>query len=172
MVSYSKRCEGRDDTVNSGTCFLIGHRDVDIEVYSLLMAEVERHITEYGVTNFYVGHYGGFDRLAAQAVKDAKERHPEIRLTLVLPYHPAIRPINTPKGFDGTFYPWEDEKIPKRLAIIKTNQRMVDTCDYLITYAYHFLGGTGQIVEYARKGEKKGLIHIENLAEKMRENTI
>ena len=120
----------------------------------------------------YVGHYGGFDGLAAQAVKEARERHPEIRLTLVLPYHPAIRPINTPKGFDGTFYPWEEERIPKRLAIIKTNQRMVDTCDYLITYAYHFLGGTGQTVEYARKREKRGLIHVENLAEKFRETAL
>ena len=154
------------------SCYFIGHREAGKDVFPLLVEAVEKHITEYGVTDFYVGHYGGFDRLAAQAVEEAKERHPVIRLTLVLPYHPAIRPISPPKGFDGTFYPWEDEKIPKRLAIIKTNQRMVDTCDYLITYAYHFLGGTGQIVEYAKKREKRGLIHIENLAEKLRENAI
>ena len=160
------------DGVKVKSCFFIGHHDAKAEIYPLLRAEVERHITEHGVTDFYVGHYGGFDGLAAQAVKEARERHPEIRLTLVLPYHPAIRPISTPKGFDGTFYPWEDEKIPKRLAIIKTNQRMVDTCDYLITYAYHFLGGTGQIVEYARKREKRGLLHVENLAEKLRENAL
>lgn len=133
-------------------------------MFPVLAEAVEQHIAKYGVTDFYVGHYGGFDGLAAQAVKEARERHPEIRLTLVLPYHPAIRPIKTPKGFDGTFYPWEDESIPKRLAIIKTNQRMVDTCDYLITYAYHFLGGTGQIVEYARKRESKGLVRITNLS--------
>lgn len=133
-----------------------------------LAEAVERHITECGVTDFYVGHYGGFDELATRAVKEAKVRHPEIRLTLVLPYHPAIRPISTPEGFDGTFYPWEEERIPRRLAIIKTNQRMVDTCDYLITYAYHFLGGTGQIVTYARKREKRGLLHIENIAAKLR----
>ena len=154
------------------SCFFIGHHDAKAEIYPLLRAEMERHITEYGVADFYVGHYGGFDGLAAQVVKEARERHPEIRLTLVLPYHPAIRPINTPKGFDGTFYPWEEERVPKRLAIIKTNQRMVDTCDYLITYAYHSLGGTGQIVEYARKREKRGLIHVENLAEKLRENAL
>ena len=154
------------------SCFFIGHREAGKDVIPLLAEAVEKHITEYSVTDFYVGHYGGFDRLAEQAVEEAKERHPEIRLTLVLPYHPAIRPINVPKGFDGSFYPWEDEKIPKRLAIIKTNQRMVDTCDYLITYAYHFLGGTGQIVEYARKREKRGQIHVENLAEKIRENAI
>ena len=146
------------------SCFFIGHRETGGDVVPALTEAVERHITDYGVTDFYVGHYGGFDGLAAQAVKEARERHPEIRLTLVLPYHPAIRPIKTPKGFDGTFYPWEDESIPKRLAIIKTNQRMVDTCDYLITYAYHFLGGTGQIVEYARKRESKGLVRITNLS--------
>ena len=154
------------------SCFFIGHREAGGDVFPALSEAVEHHITEHGVTDFYVGHYGSFDGLAAQAVKEARERHPEIRLTLVLPYHPAIRPINTPKGFDGTFYPWEEELIPKRLAIIKTNQRMVDTCDYLITYAYHFLGGTGHTVEYARKRAKRGLIHVENLAEKFRETAL
>lgn len=147
------------------SCFFIGHRETGGDVVPALTEAVERHITDYSVTDFYVGHYGGFDGLAAQAVKEARERHPEIRLTLVLPYHPAIRPISTPKGFDGTFYPWEDEKIPKRLAIIKSNQRMVDTCDYLITYAYHFLSGTGQIVEYARKREERGRIKVTNLSQ-------
>lgn len=99
------------------SCFFIGHREAGGDVFPALSEAVEHHITEHGVTDFYVGHYGGFDGLAAQAVKEARERHPEIRLTLVLPYHPAIRPINTPKGFDGTFYPWEEERIPKRLAI-------------------------------------------------------
>lgn len=147
------------------SCFFIGHRETGMDVFPALADAVEQHIAEYGVTDFYVGHYGGFDGLAAQAVKEARARYPYIRLTLVLPYHPAIRPISTPKGFDGTFYPWQDENIPKRLAIIKTNQRMVDSCDYLITNAYHFLGGTGQIVEYARKQEAKKQIKVTNLSQ-------
>lgn len=80
---------------------------------------------------------------------------------LVLPYHPAIRPIEAPKGFDGTYYPWEDERIPKRLAIIKTNQRMVDTCDYLIAYAWHFLGGSGR-----PQARSEGIDPVTNLATK------
>ena len=146
------------------SCYFIGHREAGNDVIPALTEAVERHIVEYGVTDFFVGHYGGFDSIAAEAVMEAKERHPDIQLVLVLPYHPAIRPINPPKGFDGTYYPWEEDRIPKRLAIIKTNQRMVDTCDYLITYAYHFLGGTGQIVEYARKQEEKGRIKVTNLS--------
>ena len=110
--------------------------------------------------------------MAAQAVKEAKAHHPEVRLTLVLPYHPAIRPVETPAGFDSTYYPWAGERVPQRLAIVKTNQRMVHDCDCLIAYAWHNLGGTGQIVEYARKREKRGLIHIENLAEKLHHHAI
>ena len=41
---------------------------------------------------------------------------------------------------------------------------MVNDCDYLIAYAWHYLGGSGQIVEYARKREARGLISVTNLA--------
>ena len=84
--------------------FFIGHREASEEIYSVLYAAVEQHIVEYGVTEFIVGHYGGFDGLAASAVKEAKHFYPEVSLTLLLPYHPAERPIPTPDGFDGTFY--------------------------------------------------------------------
>lgn len=113
------------------------------------------------MTVFFVGRYGSFDRMAAQAVKEIKKRH-----TQVLSYHPAIRPIEKPDGYDNTYYPWEDERIRKRLAIIKTNQRMVDAWDFLIAYTHHFLGGSGQIVECACKREAKGSIHVTNRAAK------
>ena len=87
------------------SCFFIGHREASEEIYPALYAAVEQHILEYGVTEFIVGHYGGFDRLAASAVKEAKRFYPEVKLTLLLSYHPAERPIPTPDGFDGTFYP-------------------------------------------------------------------
>ena len=154
------------------SCFFIGHGNTADEVMAVLVDAVERHINEYGVTNFFVGHYGNFDSMAAAAVKEAKKRHPKVQLTLVLPYHPAISPVGRPDGFDSTYYPWEDEHIPKRIAIVKTNQRMVSDCDYLIAYAWHYLGGSGQIVEYARKREKRGLVHVANLAKELRESSI
>lgn len=146
------------------SCFFIGHSNTGEEVLPLLAEAVERHITEYGVTSFFVGHYGSFDHMAAQVVMEAKTHHPEVQLMMVLPYHPAIRPIEKPEGYDATYYPWEGERIPKRLAIVKTNQRMVNDCDYLIAYAWHYLGGSGQILEYARKREARGLISVTNLA--------
>lgn len=95
---------------------------------------VEQHIVEYGVTEFFVGHHGRFDALAARAVKNAKKRHSGVTLTLLLPYHPIDRPIKVPEGFDRTFYPPGMETVPKKVAIVRANRYMADTCDYLIAY--------------------------------------
>lgn len=70
-------------------CFFMGHRDAPEELFPALEAAVERHITALGVTDFVVGHYGQFDRLAARAVRQAKKRHPQVSLTLLLPSHPG-----------------------------------------------------------------------------------
>ena len=117
------------------SCFFIGHREASEEIYPALYAAVEQHILEYGVTEFIVGHYGGFDHLAASAVKEAKRFYPEVRLTLLLPYHPAEQPIPTPDGFNGTFYPPGMESVPRKAAIIRANCYVVDHVDYLIAYA-------------------------------------
>ena len=133
------------------SCFFIGHREASEEIYPVLYAAVEQHIVEYGVTEFFVGHYGGFDRLAALAVKEAKRFYPEVKLTLLLPYHPAERPIPTPDGFDGTFYPPGMESVPRKVAIVRANHYVVDHVDYLIAYAWHPASNAWELVEYARK---------------------
>ena len=146
-----------------GICFFIGHREADGELIPALTAAVERHITEYGVTSFIVGRYGNFDKLAARVVIDAKKRHPEVTLTLLLPYHPFDRPTPTPKGFDGTFYPPGTETVPKRVAIIRANRYMVEHSTHLIAYAWHPASNARALVEHARIWGRKGKIHIENL---------
>lgn len=150
-----------------GICFFIGHREADDELLPALTAEVERHIIEYDVTSFMVGRYGNFDKLAARAVIAAKKRHPEVTLTLLLPYHPFDRPIPTPEGFDGTFYPPGMETVPKRVAIVRANRYMMENSSHLIAYAWHPASNARELVEYAQAREKKGKIHVENLAEKV-----
>lgn len=145
-------------------CFFIGHRDAPESIFPMLLHEVERHIAEYGVKDFYVGHYGRFDGMAAKAVITAKLQYPEIKLIMLLPYHPFEQPIPTPKGFDGTLYPNGMEKVPKRFAIVRANQDMVKNSTHLIAYVKHFMGGSGRVLEYAQKREKKKLLSITNLA--------
>lgn len=145
------------------SCFFIGHRDAPEAIYPQLLAEVERHIVELGVTEFIVGHYGGFDRLAAKAVIAAKRRHSNISLLLLLPYHPAEQPIEIPAGFDNTYYPPDMEKVPRRLAIVQANRYVVDHVDYLIAYAWHPASNAQKLVKYAagrRRGEKVTVVNI------------
>lgn len=126
-----------------------------------LTEAVERHIVEYGVTEFVVGHYGAFDRMAARVVREAKQRHPEVSLTLLLPYY---RPEKIDGEWDGIFYPPGMETVPKRLAIVRANRYMADHCDCLIAYA-RYPGNSREVMEYARGRGKQ----VENLAEAIRE---
>ncbi len=151
------------------SCFFIGHRDAGEALLPILRETVERHITRYGVTDFYAGHYGCFDSLASQAVLDAKKRHPTVTLTLLIAYHPADQPLLAPPGFDRTFYPPGMEAVPKRLAIVRANRYMVDYSDYLIAYAWHPAGNAWKLTGYAKARQRKGLIQVENLAEKLRQ---
>ena len=118
------------------------------------------HITENGVTEFIVGNYGGFDHMAAKAVIAAKAQHPDITLSMLIPYHPAERPVETPQGFDNTFYPPGMEKVPHKLAIVRANRYMVDHVDYLIAYAWHPASNARELVEYAKKKEQRTLISV------------
>ena len=109
------------------TCFFIGHRDAPETLSPLLAEVVERHIAEYGVTEFVAGHYGRFDYMAAAAVRTAKTRHPDITLVLLLPYYPF--PYDT-EGYDSTYYPPGMEDVPKPFAIVRANEYMIRTSDY------------------------------------------
>ena len=74
------------------SCFFIGHREAGPEILPALEDAIEKHISEYGVTEFIVGHYGGFDRLAARAAISAKKCHPGVRLLMLIPLSPGGAP--------------------------------------------------------------------------------
>ena len=147
----------------SGICFLIGHRDTAESIKPALYQAVEHHIAECGVTEFIVGRYGSFDRMAAQAVIDAKSRHPGVSLTLLLPYYPTKRRAALPDGFDGSFYPPGMESVPKRLAIVRANRSAVDCAQYLIACVWHPASNAYELLQYAEKRALGGLIQVENL---------
>ena len=133
------------------SCFFIGHREAHRAILPKLQEVVEQHILEYGVMEFIVGHYGDFDAMAAEAVIAAKKRNPQILLSLLIPYHPAERPIKVPTGFDNTFYPPGMENVPQRFAIVRANRYLLDHVDYLIAYAWHPASNARELVEFAKK---------------------
>lgn len=141
-------------------CFLMGHSDAPNDLLPSLSAEIERHITELGVTEFLVGSHDRFDTLAAKALTDTKKRHPQVTLTLLLAYHPGERPVKLPDGFDGSFYPPDMEKVPRRLAIVRANRYAVDSSDCMIAYAWQPGSNTLKLMEYAQGRKRRGKIKV------------
>ena len=147
------------------SCFFIGHREAPERIVPHLAEAIERHIVELGASEFVVGSYGAFDRMAARQLAHAKMRHPEINIMLLTPYHPSERKIYLPTGFEFSFYPPGMEKVPKRLAIVRANRYMIEHSDYLISYVWHPASNARELLEYAQRLEKQGRICIENLAD-------
>ena len=145
------------------SCYFIGHREAGEAIFPALAAAVEEHITVRGVTDFFVGTYGAFDAMAAKALAVAKERHPHITLRQLLAYHPAERPIKPPEGFDIGFYPPGMERVPRPFAIVRANRYMVEHVDFLIAYVWHPASSARDLLEYAEKREKKGLLVVTRL---------
>ena len=133
------------------SCFFIGHQEASDELLPALQRAVEQHIEEYGVTEFIVGGYGGFDRLATVALIVAKQKHPEIILLRLTPYHPTERPVVLPESFDGIYYPEGMEKVPRRLAIVRANKYVIDRVSYLLMYVRHSGSNASNIFLYAQK---------------------
>lgn len=143
--------------MSSKKCFFIGSRYAPSSLEQQLIEAVEKHITEYGVTTFTVGHYGSFDSLVIRVLRELKKRYTNIELYLLAPYA-LNQNREAPEGFNGTFYPEGLEKVPFRYAIVQANRYMVQQSDYLISYPG--MGNSRKIVEYAQSREKKGLIKV------------
>lgn len=136
------------------SCFMIGHRECMGDILPRVEAAAEWVVQEKGVDTFFIGHYGGFDRIAAAAIRQVKQRNPQVKLVMVLPYHPASRPIELPNGFDESYYPEGMERVPLRYAIVQANRRMVDQADFLIVAVSHPASNAKAITDYAARRGK------------------
>lgn len=144
------------------SCFLFGHADTPWSVLPKLERAIDRE-TAAGIINFFVGYHGSFDRIAAKALQSAKRKHPEITTNLLLAYHPAEIRIDTPTGFDGTYYP-PLENVPRKFALIRANRYMISTADSILCYVHH-VGNTRELLTYAIRQASHRELRITNLAD-------
>ncbi len=135
------------------SCAFFGHRTFD---YGYIKGDVEACIVELiekkGVTQFYCGGRGKFDRLCASIIKKLKEKYAFIRCTQVLSYIPKKKEEDS--LFDGSIYLLE-QSIPPLYAIVETNKLLVDKVQYIISGVNYSFGGAYQAVEYANKRQKQ-----------------
>jgi len=149
----------------SKKCFFTGHRDTPGTVRPLLLEAINRHIVEYGVTEFYVGGHGAFDSMAAGVLAEMKRKYPFIWNCLVLAYHPSLRQVVLPTGFDHSLFPEGQELSPPKYAIPTLNRLMVQEAGYLIAYVRMITDGSYKLMQYAMAREKRKQLIITNLAE-------
>lgn len=131
-------------------CTFFGHREVYRDISEELEATIIRAVDE-GYSIFWCGGYGSFDLCSAGTVKRLKKRYPHIQLVLILAYLPK-HPI--PEEYDSSIYPEGMETVPRRFAISKRNQWMVQHCDGTICYVNNSFGGAYQAYRQAvRQGK-------------------
>ena len=134
------------------TVTFCGHRDVpEPEVVKAWLNETIEELIDEGADRFLLGGYGQFDSLAAAVVRKQKERHPAIRSVLVLPYLDRKYDISL---YDESIYP-PLETVPKRYAISRRNEYMIDAADCVIAFVTHDFGGAFTSLCYAQRKHKR-----------------
>ena len=135
------------------TVTFCGHRDImpcdKTIVTRKLHSEIEGLINR-GAKTFLLGGYGDFDLLCAKTVKELKESYPQIKSVRVIPYLDREYNIDL---YDCSEYP-PIETVPKRFAIIKRNEYMVDNADAVIAYVRFSSGGANKTLTYAKRKQK------------------
>ena len=146
----------------SKICSFFGHRDASEAIRPALYAEIEKHITRYGVTVFYVGKHGKFDYMSAAVAHELKQKYPHIEVCLVHSYMPGKKDEYETKLYDSTLLPDGMEFVVKKFAITHRNRFVVNASDYVIAYVRTTWGGAYEALELAKRKKK----HVINLAEK------
>ena len=110
-------------------CFLFGQREVLDSVTGRLEDAVEQMI-RMGVDRFVVGSHSLFDRVAAQAVSGAKERHGHVSLLRLLPGDG----MENETLFDGCWFPRRPAQVPDRFVQHYASQKILESCDSVICF--------------------------------------
>ena len=135
-----------------------GHRHIEVEQYrEKLFSIIKVLIENKGVTQFYSGYRGDFDRYCCNIVYELKSIYPHIKNTMVLSYIPN-KEFVLPKCFDDSIYLLE-KSVPQRLAIKETNKCLVDKVDFIVAGVITHGGGAYTACKYAYT-RKKPIISV------------
>ena len=110
----------------------------------------------------FFGGYGNFDSFCYSVCAEIKKTKKNVTLCYVTPY---LGSYLEKRGYlqtkyDQVVYP-EIENAPKRLAIIKRNEWMINKSDFVICYVNRSFGGALVCLKYALRKKKR----VFNLAE-------
>lgn len=142
------------------TCSFTGHRRIRLEDKDALASLLKRGVKyayDQGCRRFLAGGAIGFDTMAALAVLELRDSHPDARLVLVLPCRDQDR-----------YFSFEQKKTYRAILdsadeLIYTSEVYTDTCmlrrneylaknaDVMLAYLYRERSGASQTVRLARE---------------------
>ena len=143
-------------------CTFFGHRHTPDSVRKVLINTITELIENRGVDTFYVGNHGGYDCMVRSVLKELKDKYSHICYSVVLAHMPREKYEFEYRDFSDMMYPEGLETVPKRFAISKRNEWMVNNSDIVVAYVIGSIGGAAQFVDYARR-KKKEIINLADM---------
>ncbi len=122
----------------------------------LLIKEIRKNPT----CKFYLGGYGDFDSLCLRTLRELKTYFPNIELLFITPYlDKNYSKLELAKYYyDDIIFP-PIENVPRKFAILKRNEWMVESADLVIAYVKYSWGGAAKTLKYAKR-KKVPIIYI------------
>ena len=134
-----------------------GHRQItDIDkVYTFMRKQLLQLAQTQSELDFYCGGYSNFDGVCLKILLELKQEFNNIKIFFISPYITSsyLNSINK-KNYDQIIYP-EIENTPKKYAIIKRNQWIIDHSDFIFFFVTFTFGGAFNSLNYAKKKNKK-----------------
>ena len=126
------------------------------ELKQLLIKEIRKNPT----CKFYLGGYGDFDSFCLRSLRELKKEFQDIELIFITPYiDKNYSKLEFAKyHYDDVIFP-PLESIPRKFAILKRNEWMVDSAELIIAYVKYSWGGAAKTLEYAKR-KKVPIINI------------
>lgn len=139
-------------------CTFFGHRECPFNLKPQLRDALKELIEQHGVSSFYVGSQGKFDKMVYSVLRELSTQYPQITYAVVLAYMPTVKQSDEyPQATDysHTLYPEGIETVPKRFSIDWRNGWMLKQADYVVTCVTHSWGGAAKFAEKAQRLGKK-----------------
>ena len=130
--------------------------DIKKQLKNILLDEIIKNPT----CKFYLGGYGDFDELCLRTLSELKHDFPTIEILFITPYlDKNYSKLELAKYYyDDVIFP-PIESVPRKFAILKRNEWMVEQADLVIAYVKYSWGGAAKALEYAKR-KKKRIINI------------
>lgn len=130
--------------------------DIKKQLKNILVDEINKNPT----SKFYLGGYGDFDGLCLRTLRELKNDFPTIEILFITPYlDKKYSKLELAKYYyDDVIFP-PIESVPRKFAILKRNEWMVEQANLVIAYVKYYWGGAAKALEYVKR-KKKRIINI------------